>query len=51
MKGARPKKIVDPFDYKLIIIITKIDLFKGYIDTTHVDEASLWFAIHCFRSQ
>jgi hypothetical protein len=27
----------DPFDY-IFIVITKIDLFKDYMDTTHIDE-------------
>lgn len=31
-----------PFDYKFTII-TKICLFKGYIDATHVDEGNLRF--------
>ncbi|CAK7340078.1 unnamed protein product [Dovyalis caffra] len=32
-------------------IITNLELLKDYMDTTHVDEASLRFAIHCSRSQ
>jgi hypothetical protein len=41
---------VDHFDYKFIII-TKIDVFKSYMDTTHIHEASLRFAISYSRSQ
>jgi len=41
---------INHFEYKSIII-TKIDLFKSYIDTTHVIEASLRLAIHYSRNQ
>ncbi|CAK7348263.1 unnamed protein product [Dovyalis caffra] len=55
VEAAQQKKIVDlgyvdPFDYKLAII-TKADLFKDYMDETHIDEASLRFAIHYSTSQ
>jgi len=53
-EGAKQKKnylgYVNHFEYKSIII-TKIDLFKSYIDTTHVIEASLRLAIHYSRNQ
>lgn len=41
---------IDPFDYTFYII-TKINLFKDYIDIRHVDEVSLKFVIHYSRSQ
>jgi hypothetical protein len=49
-EGAKQKNniylgYVNHFEYKSIII-TKIDLFKIYIDTTHIIEASLRLAIH-----
>jgi hypothetical protein len=55
MKVTQLKKIVDlwyvdSFDYKFAII-TKVDLFKDYINIIHVDEASLRFAIHYSKSQ
>jgi hypothetical protein len=55
MKGAQQiffidKCYDDPFNYKFTII-TKVNLFNGYVDITHVDETSLRFAIHYFRSQ
>jgi hypothetical protein len=40
----------DPFNYKFTII-TKVNLFKGFVDITHVDEISLRFLIHCFRKR
>lgn len=36
---------VDSFDYKFLII-TKINLFKGYTIITHVDNADLIYATH-----
>jgi hypothetical protein len=55
MEGAHQKKIidlnyVDPFDYKFIVI-TKVSMFKDYMDITYVDEASLKFIIHYFKKQ
>jgi hypothetical protein len=55
MKGAQQIFFIDicyddPFNYKFTII-TKVNLFNGYVDITHVDETSLRFAIHYFRSQ
>lgn len=49
-KVLNKKKIIDldcivSFDYKFTII-TKIGLFKDYIDATHVDEGNLRFSIH-----
>jgi hypothetical protein len=48
MEGAHQKKIIDlnidPFDYKFILI-TKVSMFKDYMDITYVDEASLKFII------
>jgi len=41
---------IDPFDYTFYII-TKINLFKDYMDIRHVDEVSLKFVIHYSRSQ
>ena len=41
---------VDPFNYKFTII-TKVDAFKDYVDTTYIDELNLRFASHYFRSQ
>jgi len=41
---------VDHFDYKLVVI-TKINMFKSYMDTTYIDEASLRFQIYYSKSQ
>jgi len=35
---------VDHFDYK-VNFITKLDVFKSYINTAYIDEISLQFAI------
>ena len=40
---------INPFYYKFNII-TKINLFSGYMDTLHLGEGSLRFAIHYSRS-
>lgn len=40
----------DIFYYKFVII-KKINVFKGYIDTTHIHKAGLMFAIYYSRSQ
>jgi hypothetical protein len=50
-KGNQQKKIVnlsyvDIFNYKFIIIIIKVDMFKR----SHVNEKYLRFAIHYFGS-
>ena len=41
---------VDHFDYKLVVI-TKINMFKSYMDTTYIDEASLRFQIYYSKIQ
>ena len=55
MKDAPQKKIIglvyiDHFNYNFTIIIN-VYLFKDHIDTTHIDEASLRFAIHYSKTQ
>jgi len=55
IKGAQQKKIIglvyiDHFNYKFTIVI-KVYLFKDHIDTTHINEASLRFAIHYSKIQ
>jgi peptidoglycan/xylan/chitin deacetylase (PgdA/CDA1 family) len=54
MEGAHQKKIIDlnidPFDYKFIVI-TKVSMFKDYMDITYVDEASLKFIIQYSKKQ
>lgn len=50
------KKIIDfdcwSFDYKVIVIvIINVDVFIGYMNTTHIDGISLRFAIHYYRSR
>jgi hypothetical protein len=41
---------VDHFDYK-VNFITKLDVFKSYINTAYIDEISLKFAICYSREQ
>jgi hypothetical protein len=55
MKGAQQKKIIglvyiDHFNYNFTIIIN-VYLFKDHIDITHIDEASLRFAIYYSKIQ
>ncbi|CAK7330377.1 unnamed protein product [Dovyalis caffra] len=55
MRVAQQKKFVDlgyvgPFDYKSATF-TNVEVFKDYMDTTHVDEGSLSFAAHYSKSQ
>ena len=54
MESGHPQKIIDlnyddPPDYK-VNVITKIEMLKGYIDITHIDEVSLRFAIYYSRN-
>jgi hypothetical protein len=49
------KKIIDlnyadTFDYKFVII-KNVNVFKGYMNTTHIHKAGLMFAIYYSRSQ
>jgi hypothetical protein len=55
MEYAQQNKIidlnyVDYFDYKFIIVL-KVDVFKSYVNITHIDEASLMFEIYYSKSQ
>jgi hypothetical protein len=42
--------MISVFFYYKFTVIKNIDLFKNYIDTTYVDEASLRFSIQYFIS-
>jgi len=55
VRCSTKKKIIDlnyadTFDYKFVII-KNVNVFKGYMNTTHIHEAGLMFAIYYSRSQ